>query len=364
MKRKPVKEIFLIRSIACLAIVLLHSIEASLKFYSPQGGLENNTKVWYETFALILKFGTPVFVLISIFLLAYSYPKKTPSGFIKKRIKFILIPYLVMAVFYALLDAYIQHLTVTLFLKQLFMNIFLGGYHGYFILIIFQFYLLYMLFQKYAHRFKAWYVIIICFIINFIYLGIFNFTKPIDIPHAEYIWTRFSWVPFLGWLFYFSIAYYFGIHYEAFKKFLLKYNKYVIAFAILSCALVVFLYQSNLLIVHSSKRIDMLLFSTAMFLLLYYVGAKLKSIPSFFSIISQYSFGIYLLHLFYIALINKFIEHLPFLGLSMYICILLIGSTILSMISTHLLNMIPLGHYVVGKIGIKDKDKIKLQKAV
>lgn len=65
-----VKEIFFIRSISCLSVVLIHSIAVITMNSQPMPTIES-----------ILMFSTPSFIFLSEFLLAYSYPNGTPKGF-------------------------------------------------------------------------------------------------------------------------------------------------------------------------------------------------------------------------------------------------------------------------------------------
>ena len=91
MNKKVIDEIFLLRSIACLSIVFLHAFARSF--------LEENGVV--NSINMLLTFGTPTFVFISEFILARSYLGKLPSDFWRKRVKFVLLPYLLFGTFYA-----------------------------------------------------------------------------------------------------------------------------------------------------------------------------------------------------------------------------------------------------------------------
>ena len=95
----------------------------------------------------------------------------------------------------------------------------------------------------------------------------------------------------------------------------------------------------------------MLLLAPAMFMLLFILGAKLKAGPVVRSV-SKYSFGIYLLHFFFIALIYKVsgsaLEHVPaFLAA----CFLFASSVVLSAIATWITQRVPFGDYIVGPVG-------------
>src|SRR5690606_21810644 len=124
-----------------------------------------------------------------------------------------------MSLFYAALETSALQLSVhpNLFLNFL-NNFFLGDFHGYFIIIIFQFYILHIIFTKYLSHFSPKLMLIITFTINFSYLAFFNFVEPFNIPFAENIWTQKSSLPFLGWVFYFALAFYGGRNAKEFLR--------------------------------------------------------------------------------------------------------------------------------------------------
>ncbi|WMT42378.1 acyltransferase family protein [Paenibacillus sp. D2_2] len=91
MERKMNAEMFVLRSIACLSIALLHALYRVYDADTP----------WVELVGLLLTFGTPVFVFISQFVLSYAYPDRVPEGFWRKRVKYILLPYIFFGTLYA-----------------------------------------------------------------------------------------------------------------------------------------------------------------------------------------------------------------------------------------------------------------------
>lgn len=204
-QRKTIDEVFLLRSMACLGIVFLHSFARSF--------LETNEIV--NSMNLLFTFATPTFVFISIFILARSYPDQLPINFWGKRVKYVLFPYLLFGTFYAgskglevALSSDISF--VRAFGSFLWRHILLGDYHGYFILIILQFYVLYYFFHSHLKKWSPKVVLPVAFLITSAYLGFFNFVPPVQTPVGEYIWAKLYWIPFLGWLFYFTLAYYCG----------------------------------------------------------------------------------------------------------------------------------------------------------
>lgn len=94
MKNK-VSEITILRSLACLSVVLIHAITRS----SANFASENTIDVLVSYLQLLLMYGTPMFVFISEFVIAYNYRDKVPNQFILKRVKFILLPFICMGIF-------------------------------------------------------------------------------------------------------------------------------------------------------------------------------------------------------------------------------------------------------------------------
>ncbi|WP_176541140.1 MULTISPECIES: acyltransferase family protein [unclassified Bacillus (in: firmicutes)] len=353
MPKKLINEIFLMRSIACLSILLLHSLARA---YEDENYMVNLVR-------LLLTFGTPTFIFISEFILARSYPQELPANFWSKRIKFIMVPYVLFGTFYAFLKAFEQSGSfgnnfMGSFGQLLWRHILLGDYHGYFILVIFQFYLLHYFFHNNLKRWKPSLVMGGALLINLLYLGFFNFVKPYPTEIGVYIWEKLYWIPFFGWLFYFTLAYYCGRNFLYFIGFLNKYSKMVIVSPIIIGLICLSLYHSKLIYSISSKRVDMIFFTTSMILLIYYIATKISIVPKFFVWISQYSFGIYLIHPVFLALMHVAFRKLsneiqPLLLTGLYF----ICSLLLSIACTFVLNKIPYGYYFAGKIAIGMNEK-------
>ncbi|PYZ95162.1 hypothetical protein CR194_06510 [Salipaludibacillus keqinensis] len=344
-----IKEIFILRSIGCLSIVLLHSIHIALTTV-PIREMGELAAIFFDSIQMILYYGTPMFIFISEFLISYSYRnREIPGHFLKKRVRFILVPYFVMAIFYSLpfltngLEAWSIKLAI---------NILIGDYHGYFILIIFQFYLFHYFFHRYLKNLKPILVLSAALVINASYLMIFNFTPPPEtIPFSTYIWERFYWVPLFGWIFYFALGYYSGLYYEAFIRSLVKFRYLIIIGPLLTSILLLYLYHSGLVSVHSSKRTDILLHTTMFSLFLFYVTSKIKTPPKVLVFISQYSFGIYLLHYFYIFLADYVFRLYPIdIGVT-YILLLFTFSIFSSIITIFFMNKWKYGYLIIGKVG-------------
>ncbi|KAA0746023.1 hypothetical protein DN389_10665 [Bacillus sp. AY3-1] len=359
MKNKST-EIIILRSIACISVLLIHSITKNPANFESESTLE----LFLAYLQLLLMYGTPMFVFISEFVIAYNYQDKLPNNFMLKRIKFILLPFIFMGIFYAITSNYEDGLHSIL--VQATRNVILGDYHGYFILIIFQFYFLHMIFKKVEKYFSLRTVMFFSVLINFVYLGFFNFVEPFDIPNVdtEYIWYRYSWIPFPGWIAFFFMGYYAGAHYESFKDWLAKHPKKILYSWVLTGTMIILFQKYNIITDISSKRIDIFLFTISTILLFFYIASNVTLIPKFLKLINRYSFGIYLLHPFLLDTVSVFIlgaipqidTVLGSLFINFFVGLLLPIPIVF------LLNKLKFGPYIVGKVAPKLKKSTQLPK--
>lgn len=360
-----VNELFFLRAIACLSIVFIHAINVSFENLGirkdPDFLLVNSILFAIQ---ILLMFGTPMFVFISEFLLAYSYKNKMPKGFMKKRLKYILIPYISMGIFYSVVRAVEQGInSVDTILSMTARIIFLGDFHGYFILIIFQFYFLHYIFIKYIEKFNAKYVIMLSLVINVLYLGFFNFQSPPQYFEGFY-WNFITKIPFLAWISYFVIAFYCGRNLDEFKLILKKYKKFIVTAPFIMGGIVLLMCYSKILTPIHSKRVDILFYTISVAFFLFYIAMKLKRVPNIFMLVSSYSFGIYLLHPFFQEILKKIApQNYSFINLMLNIILYFTLGVCIPIILTYLLNKTKVGPLLVGKTGIRtNKDKKALDK--
>ncbi|MBD1381378.1 acyltransferase family protein [Metabacillus arenae] len=345
-KKNVVNEIFFIRAFACLAVVLLHAIGASMNVF----GIPQNEHSVINNSRLLLLFATPLFIIISEFLLSYSYSEKLPKTFFPKRIKYILVPFIFMALLYSIVTNY-PNLNFESVL-DIFLHNLQGNYHGYFILIIFQFYILHALFIKVENKVSPIVILIVTFIINVGYLSYFNLTSPPNtLTNGDVIWKRWYWYPFLAWIFYFAIAYYCGKHFERFKELVNKHIGKIVVLSLFSCAAILYLYYVEIIPVMSSKRVDVFLFTIMIWFILFYIASKMNRLPTIVNWISRLSFGIYLLHPFFQIVLIENVSKTAFPNFYVYLVFLFTGSMILSGVTTYLLSLTHIGKYLIGSVG-------------
>src|SRR5690625_782044 len=185
-KRKYLNEIVFLRSIACLCIAVVHSLHIA---HTDTTFTNSHYDTLVDSIYVLFTFGTPTFIFISMLLISYSYPTGLPKNFLSRRFKLILFPFIFMAFFYGA-GMNILHQLLAGNMTEVFsattwstvssnvVGNLMGGYHGYFILIIFQFYILSYFFHKFLSKSNPRTIILISLVINLLYLAIFNFTEP------------------------------------------------------------------------------------------------------------------------------------------------------------------------------------------
>ncbi|WP_088034124.1 acyltransferase family protein [Evansella clarkii] len=340
-----VKDIFWLRCFACLAVTLLHAI------YYGQQVYVNPTMIHTVSYLIYMSilFGVPVFVFITEFLLSKNYPNRVPKDFLKKRVEILLFPYLFMNIVYAFLN--LETWTLQSFFIRLLENVFLGKSSLYFILIIFQFYLLHMLFSRFLNRISARKVLSISFVINFLYLSIFNFVDTPNNSLANYIWNTGYWLPFIGWIFYFTLGFYSGKYYKAFIDIMRSYKfLLLIGFLLTFISLSVMLLLNRLFLLdYNSKRVGMLLYAPSIIFLISSLSTRFSKVPKLVMIISDYSFSIFLLNWFYLTLLS-FIEPPPSLNILTYSTLMFIFTIFLCIGTAYIFNQVSFGKYLVGQV--------------
>ncbi|WP_193064918.1 acyltransferase family protein [Oceanobacillus oncorhynchi] len=356
VKNDRLLEIDYLRAIACLSVVMLHSIKFEIGFGLNGEGLETIDYILLVISGL-LAFGTPMFIVISEILLSYSYPNKMPDDFYSKRTKYMLMPFIFMALFYAVLLRYDE----PSMLIPHFLNNLIGGYHGWFILVIFQFYLLHHLFTKYIYKYSATHVLVSSFIINGVYLTFFNFYEPsTNNVIVMYIWDRGYWILFLGWIFYFVVAYYLGKNYKPIIAALQKYKLGVYLSVPLSIGIVLIFNNIYPDVSFGSKRFDLVFLTFSVIATVASLTKKVKELPPLIDLLSRYSFGIYLLHWFFMLVQQKLFSIIGvdfgYFNILIYFALGLFGSITL----VYIANKFSFGKYIVGNVRKKTKPKSKL----
>ncbi|MEK4509763.1 acyltransferase [Paenibacillus sp. FSL K6-2524] len=156
IKKERVPELNIIRAICILGVITVHATS-----YATVQLTDSSYFVLYNFFNIFMKFGTPTFIAMSAFVLFYNYSdrpvnRELLTGFYKKRLMYILLPYFLFSLFYFSITQVIAGAALNVELITSFINKLLTGKsytHLYFVFINVQFYLLFplllLLFKRY-----------------------------------------------------------------------------------------------------------------------------------------------------------------------------------------------------------------------
>ncbi|WP_054954943.1 acyltransferase [Paenibacillus dakarensis] len=148
-KRRSLPEIQLVRAIAIIGVLSVHATS-----FATVAMKDSNFYVVYNFFNIFMRIGTPVFMFLSSFVLFYSYyarpfNAKLFSNFYKKRLKYILVPYVLFSLLYFLMVQLTNQgdLSLREMIESFVVKLFTGkAYtHLYFIFISVQFYIIFPL---------------------------------------------------------------------------------------------------------------------------------------------------------------------------------------------------------------------------
>lgn len=147
-KRERFTYLELLRGITMLAVLAIHSTSYAIMELSKDSFLYP----FYHIINTASHFAVPAFLFLSALLLFYHYDDGTKQNwlvFYRKRLKTIIVPYLLWSFFYLVIVMHIQQMSVEEGLWRYVKGLLIGDNyaHLYFIVIIAQFYLLFPLFH-------------------------------------------------------------------------------------------------------------------------------------------------------------------------------------------------------------------------
>lgn len=161
-KQEHLPQLDIYRALAILGVLHVHSSS----FAAGELALQSPYYYWLNWINIFFKFGTPSFIFLSSFVLFYNYygrpvTRSLIGSFYRRRLKYILLPYLLASIGYYGLTMYVngeltQPLAESLsgFLGALFTG---SAYaHLYFVFISIQFYLLFPLLLKLLQSSRLW----------------------------------------------------------------------------------------------------------------------------------------------------------------------------------------------------------------
>ena len=187
---KRLEELDVLRVIGCIAVIIIHVSAGSLVRFLPNSP---HLKLAYivNTYT---KFAVPLFIFLSGVVLIYVYNNK-PLNFVmfmNSRLLSIGVPYVIWNLIYYIVFVLrgIYPVDALFFIKQLLLGTLV--YHFYFVVIIFQFYLLSNLWLYIFKHWNASLILMVSAVINYISMKYFYF------PYADRLFINYLFFFILG----------------------------------------------------------------------------------------------------------------------------------------------------------------------
>ncbi|MBR0534980.1 MAG: acyltransferase family protein [Clostridia bacterium] len=300
MKKKNILYLDVLRIIATFAVIAIHVVTLYWNDY------DVSTYEWgaFNVFDSISRWAVPIFCMISGYLFLNNEKKISISSLFTKNIARMVITLLVWSVFYAFYNYDPEVLGTTEFIKK----IFSGSYHTWYILLAAGFYACVPIFRRITSSKSATqYFIALCIAITFI---LPNLSQSPDLEWIQRNLSRAFLNLTLGYTPYFFIGYYLA-KYDIPK--LLKaliyivgpISFFVIIFGTLSYSQAAGEFDDRFYVYNS---ICVLFQSCFVFLFAkdFCKGIDLSpKAQKVFSTISKHTFGVYLIHVFVIAELDR-----------------------------------------------------------
>ena len=311
-KRERIEELFYIRAIAALGILVIHAT-GSFAVLSEYGSKAMYLGVFLNQF---FRFGSPVFMMVSGLVLFYNYrslDEFDAARFYKKKLKYIFLPYVIWSTIYFLYSHYISGVPLSGEGKVLLRGILFGeSYsHLYFIFLIFQFYILVPLILKYLikpMKEKPVRVFLIFVIIQGTILIYQYYLKNYDATGIARLFNKYYWKTVFGWSAYFITGGLIGLHYKKVVDYIENNIKgIVVAYIIVTILYVGQVYMS----IYSNQGRDYygkfgsirphtMVYAFFTMAILIYITRKIAMKDNFLTRnlkdFGTYSFGVYFIH--------------------------------------------------------------------
>lgn len=334
---------------SAICLVVLHHIGYSF--------MPGNTYTVYldKLFYFIEKMGVPIFLMISGFLLLYK--KWEIKDFFKKRTKRLFFPFIIFSYFYSYF-----HLFVIKDTEINIINIFLPflvkqEHHLWYIYMLFSVYIIVPLLSDFISNRNIkdilfynilWFIstFLLWFIPSNVDFGLYKNFIGIDIPFYTLYYIS-------GYVGYFFLGGLLRKMYDNKLIFNILKIKYIvmlfIAYLFLSI-LGFFIFDIPSEMVNTYLTLPCIFLSISFFLFVLREEKNIYSsrIINFLLIkISKYSYGIYLIHVFFIFLYSKILAYLEMECIRNKMCFFVLVFTS-SILSVHVITKMPKGKYIIG----------------
>jgi probable poly-beta-1,6-N-acetyl-D-glucosamine export protein len=360
LKRQHIFEIHYIRAIASLMVLLVH---VSAAYYYQHDQKFNEYTLFINQ---VSRFGTPMFAVISGFLLFYQTRNRgfNIKKFASSRFTKIGIPFFLWSCFYLLFNfATDQTNPLKDGLSVFLVNFAFGEsfYHLYFMSIVFQFYLIYPLLQLFRSK-KSWVILLaLAVLINLYFLKLYVPGQYEGI--MKVILSQRAFLP--SWIFFFIYGGFMAYYWESIVSFSRKYKTILGVAVLILTVLAVFEYK----IVGSipSNRATNLINIPVISLFIIGMGEtikKIKYLNVFLKKIGTLSMAIYLVHPFVLYVFQRIAPDLIWKTSLFPLIFAIILACTIGVVK--LIQLLPYNQYIltVPKMKGDKKDNIKTQQSI
>jgi probable poly-beta-1,6-N-acetyl-D-glucosamine export protein len=339
--RGHIYEIHFLRAFACLCVLLVH---VSASFFNANGQQFNEFTYFFNQ---ISRFGTPIFAVISGFLLVYQTKLKgfDFKKFVSSRFTKIGLPFLFWSIFYLAFTFATQGINPFDAGTDMFLANFAFGhsfYHLYFMSIVFQFYLIYPLLQVFRSK-LSWILLLTGAILINLY-----FLTSYRIDQFSEVWQVIlnPGTLLLSWIFFFIFGGFLAHFWEPLASFSKRHKKLLGIAAALITILAVVEYKITGSI-GASRPTN---FINIPIITLFVMGVaediqKVDVFNRFFTKIGTLSMAIYLVHPFALSVFRAFAPEFVWNSIMfpLVFVIILLGS--LGMVK--FIQLFPLNQYIL-----------------
>ncbi|MFT9849632.1 acyltransferase [Aneurinibacillus sp. REN35] len=337
-----------IRAFAALSVIAIHTT-------APYVTTETAGFIWNQ----LMRYAVPLFIILSGFLLYYADRKKERLAygpFMKKRVTKIFIPYVIWTVFYTcfkLRDVVAEKGTEALpDVWEAVLTYLPDGsafVHLYFLIIMFQLYLLYPLLRLWVRRAPRQ-ALVLSFLLTFLaqtWAYIHDITKiGVQIPYVTRI--------FPVWLFFFILGMYTAHHKENWERRLKQRG--IMLVGVWITAVLLLLVDSHVTGTYgASIKPTVVLYTIASYFLFYYVCMSRKrsdtARPGFILWLSAQSFLVFLLHPFVLTMLRlwpRWYGQDTFWDGSLGMIGLSLATIVITLCMTYLISFTPLASVLGG----------------
>ncbi|MHB8126308.1 MAG: acyltransferase [Desulfitobacteriaceae bacterium] len=362
-KKQRLKEIDVLRVIAFFFVIVQHTLGS----YAAKPGTSYVDSLILNFFYVLAKPAVPIFIAITAITLFHNYSedKFDVVVYYKKRIAYIVIPYLIWSIFYLIIDG-IEYKTLSIFFWQLLS----GGarYHLWYLSMILRIYLFFPIIFVLAQRIRSSHLVFkVGFFVAFSLLywwilknndvitekvGLLIFHNP-----NEFQQKFVERSPIL-WSIYFVTGSYIIFGYIKFKNLILKFYKLILIGYVplllwayydeigskLPFPMLNFQYSWQVLNI-SFMVISILVFYS----LAVYLSENIQGIYVPVRFISEYSFAGYLAHVYILdSLANSQRAYFPIQSYLVSGVLLFILTTLVSIYWCYFLSFLPYSVYILG----------------